>query len=102
MPYYIYIISNKNRTTFYIGVTDNLRRRVYEHKHELIGGFSKKYKLKDLIYFEEYKNIIEAIKREKQLKNWHRAWKINLIKDRNPEMKDLTDKWHGDAETSSA
>lgn len=88
--YYIYIISNKVRTTFYIGVTNNLQRRIYEHKNELVEGFTKKYKLKDLIYFKEFNNINEAIKREKQLKNWHRNWKINLIKSVNPDLKELS------------
>jgi len=87
--YYIYIVSNKIRTTFYIGVTNNLLRRIYEHKNELIEGFTKKYKLKDLIYFEEFNNINEAIKREKQLKNWHRDWKINLIKKINPYLNEI-------------
>ncbi|OGK30671.1 hypothetical protein A3F29_02125, partial [Candidatus Roizmanbacteria bacterium RIFCSPHIGHO2_12_FULL_33_9] len=86
------IVSNKIRTTFYIGVTNNLERRVYEHKQALIRGFSKKYNLRHLIYFEEYANINEAINREKQLKNWHRDWKINLIKKINPQLDDLSKK----------
>ncbi len=69
---------------------------MYEHRNELIKGFSSKYKLKYLIYLEEFTNINDALSREKQLKNWHRDWKINLIKESNPEMKSL------DAETSSA
>lgn len=88
--YFVYIITNKWNKVFYIGVTDNLCRRIYEHKNEIVDGFTKKYKLKKLIYFETYKNIIEAIKREKQLKNWHRDWKINLIKSKNPKFLDLT------------
>jgi len=91
-PCYVYIITNINSTTFYIGVTTNINRRIYEHKNGLIKGFSKKYKLTKLIYFEQYNNINEAIKREKQLKNWHRLWKINLIKEINPFLKDLYDK----------
>ncbi len=94
--YYVYIITNAKRTTLYIGVTKNLGRRMYEHRNELIKGFSSKYKLKYLIYLEEFTNINDALSREKQLKNWHRDWKINLIKESNPEMKSL------DAETSSA
>jgi putative endonuclease len=90
--YFIYIVSNKIRTTFYIGVTNNLERRVYEHKQGLISGFTQKYNLKDLIYFEEYKDINDAINREKQLKNWHRDWKINLIKKVNPQLDDLSNK----------
>lgn len=87
--YYIYILTNFHNTTFYIGVTNNLERRIFEHKQELMDGFSKKYKLKKLVYYEEYPTIIGAIEREKQLKNWHRVWKINLIKQLNPELKDL-------------
>jgi putative endonuclease len=94
--YYIYILTNHTNTTFYIGVTNNLTRRMHEHKYELIEGFSKRYKLKKLVYFEYCSSAIDAIAREKQLKNWHREWKLNLIRSANPEFKDL------DAETSSA
>ncbi|MCL5675730.1 MAG: GIY-YIG nuclease family protein [Patescibacteria group bacterium] len=87
--YYVYIISNARRTTFYIGVTNDLTRRMYEHKNGLIEGFSKKYNLKELVYYEECSDIGAAIAREKQLKNWHRDWKINLIKTMNPQMKEL-------------
>jgi putative endonuclease len=88
--YYVYIITNKNNTTFYIGVTNNIFKRFFEHKVGLIEGFSKKYKLKKLVYIEELTDINEAIRREKQLKNWHRQWKINLIKSINPKMIDLS------------
>ncbi|MCJ7739706.1 GIY-YIG nuclease family protein [Candidatus Microgenomates bacterium] len=88
--YYIYIISNYTNKVLYTGVTRDLRRRIYEHKNELIDGFSKKYKLRKLIYFEEYISIHEAIVREKQLKNWHREWKMNLIQSKNPSYKDLS------------
>ncbi len=74
----------------YIGITNNLQRRVYEHKNELIEGFSKKYKCKKLVYFEEYKNINQAIEREKQLKKWRREKKEWLIKKMNPQFKDLS------------
>lgn len=87
---YIYIITNKNNTTFYIGVTNDLDRRILEHKSEAIPGFTKKYKLKKLVYIEEFPNPENAIAREKQLKNWHRDWKINLIKSTNPTFKDLS------------
>ena len=92
MNYWIYILTNFNNTTFYIGVTNNLIRRVYEHKNEMLDGFTKRYKLKKLIYFEEYPDPKEAIAREKQLKNWHRQWKINLIKSTNPDFEDLYEK----------
>ena len=88
--YYIYILTNYTNTTFYIGVTNNLQRRVNEHKNKTVEGFSNKYNLKKLIYFEETNDIHIAIKREKQLKNWHREWKINLIRTRNPEFDDLS------------
>lgn len=94
--YFVYILTNWKNTIFYIGVTNALPRRMYEHKYKLVEGFSSKYKLKKLVYFEECNRIEDAIAREKQLKNWHRDWKINLIKDVNPTFKDL------DAETSSA
>lgn len=87
--YFIYILTNYNNSTLYIGVTNNLERRIFEHKNELIDGFTKKYKLKKLIYFEEYPSIVEAIAREKQLKRWHRDWKFNLVKEINPQLNDL-------------
>jgi putative endonuclease len=97
--YYVYILTNKGNTTLYIGITNSLERRIYEHKNELVDGFTKKYQLKKLIYYEECSRAIDAIAREKQLKNWHRDWKINLIKSVNPTFKDLSEL---DAETSSA
>ncbi len=73
--YYVYILSNKSKT-LYIRVTNNLVRRMYEHKHKLVDGFSKKYNLTKLVYFEKSNRIETAIGREKQLRNWHRDWKI--------------------------
>ncbi len=96
--YFIYIITNFTNTPFYIGVTNNLERRIYEHRQELVDGFSKKYKLKKLVYFEEYTDIQNALEREKQLKNWHRDWKLNIIKKMNPDFRDLLE----DAEINSA
>lgn len=87
--YYVYILTNRTNNVLYIGVTNNLERRVFEHKHGLIEGFSKRYKLTKLIYFEESLSVVDAIVREKQLKNWHREWKLNLIKSINPGLKDL-------------
>jgi len=87
---FTYIITNKPQGTLYIGVTSNLIKRIYEHKHGICEGFSKKYNLDKLVYFETFENIKEAITREKQLKNWHREWKINLIEKDNPEWKDLS------------
>lgn len=89
--YYIYILTNKNTTTLYIGVTNDLNRRIYEHKQKFVAGFTKKYNLNKLVYFEQVENVENAIAREKQLKNWHRDWKINLIKQNNPLFEDLGD-----------
>ncbi len=88
---YIYILTNKNNNVFYIGVTSNLKKRIWEHKNKVVEGFSKKYNLNKLVYYEVGEDILSAIEREKQLKNWHRKWKINLIKTQNPNFKDLYD-----------
>ncbi len=82
-------MSNKNRTTIYIGVTNDLYTRVLEHKDGKGSKFCYKYNCFDLIYFESYNRISDAIEREKQLKRWHREWKLNLIKEQNPELRDL-------------
>jgi len=87
--YYVYIITN-NSKTLYIGVTNDLVRRIYEHKNKFIDGFSNKYNLNKLVYFEITNDIHVALKREKQLKNWHRQWKINLIEENNPNWNDLS------------
>lgn len=86
--YFIYILAS-DTGTLYIWVTNDLERRLYEHKNELIGWFTKKYWCKKLIYFEEFNEIEQAINREKQLKNWNRNKKENLIKIQNPWRKDL-------------
>ena len=87
--YYVYILTNKNNSVLYIGVTNDLQRRVYEHKSELIDGFTKRYHLSKLIYFEEYSDVNEAISREKQLKSWSRTKKNSLVLNSNPKLKDL-------------
>ena len=88
--YYVYILTNKYNTTFYIGVTNSISKRVFEHKFGLTEGFTKKYGVKKLVYLEEYNDINQAIAREKQLKNWHRDWKINLIRTINPDFEDMS------------
>jgi putative endonuclease len=87
---YVYILSNKNNNVLYIGITTNLVRRLYEHKFKLMKGFTEKYNVNKLVYFEEFSNSKDAIAAEKKLKNWHREWKLNLIKKSNPEFRDLS------------
>ena len=87
--YCIYILANKRNGTLYIGVTSNLVERVYEHKNNMIEGFSKKYNIHKLAYYEITNDIESAIRREKQLKKWNRKWKMNLIEKSNPEWIDL-------------
>ena len=89
MQYYIYILTSKKNGTLYIGVTSDLVKRVYEHKNDLVEGFTQKYTIHNLVYFEATESIESAIMREKQLKKWNRAWKINLIEKSNPAWKDL-------------
>ena len=86
--YYVYIITGKSNSALYIGVTNDLSRRIYEHKSEAIDGFSKRYHLHKLIYFEEYSEINQAILREKQLKSWRREKKMELIKKQNPTFRE--------------
>ena len=97
----VYIMSNITRSTIYIGVTSNLIARVLEHRSGVGSKFTSKYKCFDLIYFEPHHSIKHAIEREKQLKNWHREWKFNLIKTENPELLDLSESIGVDPETSS-
>ena len=95
---YTYIISNKNRTTLYIGVTSDLQRRILEHKCGHGSKFSARYKLVDLVYYDEHPIITDAIAREKQLKRWHKDWKWNLIREQNPELIDLASDWFTEKE----
>lgn len=88
--YYIYILTNKYRTTFYIGMTNDLNRRTSQHNDSMGSVFTSKYNLTDLIYYELYNDVNQAILREKQLKNWKKEWKINLIKTTNPNLETLT------------
>lgn len=88
MQYYVYIMSNKRRGVIYVGVTNNLIRRVYEHKNSFVKGFTKKYRLKNLVFYEITDSIFSAIQREKNLKHWVRSWKIELIESVNPYSND--------------
>ena len=91
--YAVYILTNYNQTTFYIGVTGDLQKRIWEHKNKVVEGFTKKYNVDRLVYYELTEDVESALNREKQLKRWHRQWKINLIKEMNPEFKDLSEQW---------
>ncbi|MBQ8464541.1 MAG: GIY-YIG nuclease family protein [Alphaproteobacteria bacterium] len=86
---YVYIMSNKNNNVLYIGVTNDLIRRIYEHKNKILKGFTSKYNVEKLVYYECFEDELLAIQREKNLKNWHKEWKENLIRQMNPEWKDL-------------
>ena len=90
--YYVYILSNTSKM-LYIGVTNNLERRLWEHREKVNNGFTKKYRLRDLVYVEEYDNPTSAIAREKQLKGWVRGKKVALIKKQNPKWEDLAKDW---------
>jgi len=91
--YYLYILTNKKNGTLYIGVTNNLERRLYEHKNKLVEGFTNKYGLVTLVYFETFQYVKDAIAREKNMKKWKRQWKINLIEEENSDWKDLAHDW---------
>ena len=86
---FVYIITNPSRTVFYVGVTNNLLRRVFEHKSRIVEGFTDKYNCIIVVFYEYHETIKEAIRREKQLKSWKREWKLRLIKKMNPELRDL-------------
>ncbi len=87
--YFIYILTSKRNGTLYIGVTNNLLERVNQHKNNLVDGFTKKYDVHNLVYYEAYKNIEDAIAREKCMKKWKRKWKLELIESSNPNWEDL-------------
>ena len=87
--YYIYILASKKNGTLYIGMTNNLVRRIYEHKNKLLEGFTNKYNVNNLVYFEITNSVNSAIHREKKLKGWKRKWKIDLIEKSNPNLDDL-------------
>ena len=97
--YYVYIMTNKSGT-LYTGVTNNIQRRVFEHRNKLVEGFSKKYNITQLVYYEVTTDISAAIAREKQIKGWLRAKKIALIKSVNPNWRDLSEEWFGEEDSS--
>ena len=87
--YYVYILASKRNGTLYIDVTNDLLRRVWEHKNDLVEGFTRKYQVHNLVYYEAYGDIYDAIEREKRMKKWKRQWKINLIEKPNLQWRDL-------------
>jgi putative endonuclease len=93
--YYVYIMSNKSKT-LYTGITSNLIKRVYEHKHKLVDGFTKKYNIAKLAYYEDTNDVNVAIAREKQIKGWLRSKKISLIESQNPKWQDLSEGWYAE------
>ena len=92
--YYTYILASQKNGTLYIGVTNDLERRVFEHKNKINEGFTSKYNVILLVYFEYFQFINDAILREKRLKKWNRQWKINLIEEENKDWKDLSEDWY--------
>ncbi len=86
---FVYILASQRRGTLYIGVTSDLTRRIWEHRSGARPGFATRYKVTRLVHFEEFGDMYAALEREKQLKRWHRQWKINLIEERNPHWEDL-------------
>ena len=91
--YYVYLLTNWNNQVMYVGVTNDLERRIYEHKNKLVDGFTKKYNVEKLVYFETTSDVLVAIEREKQIKKWRREKKNQLVVEMNPEWKDLSLEW---------
>ncbi len=91
MDYWVYVLASGPGGTLYVGVTNDLVRRVYEHREGLTAGFTRKYAVKRLVYFEPHESILAAIQREKNIKHWTREWKIDLIVRDNPDWRDLYD-----------
>ena len=86
---YVYILASKRNGTLYVGVTSDLIKRIYEHKQNLVEGFTNKYNVHELVYYEVHSDIEAAILREKKIKKWNRRWKLRLIEEMNPEWRDL-------------
>jgi len=91
--YFVYLLTNWNNKVIYVGVTNNLLRRVYEHKNKLVEGFTKKYNLGKLVFFEETSDVVAALSREKEIKKWRREKKDNLVVSMNPDWQDLSAEW---------
>ena len=91
--YYVYILTNKDNRVLYTGVTNDLARRLYEHRNKLVDGFTKRYNVTKLVYFEVTTNVESAITREKQIKGWSRKRKLDLIQTANPEWRELSEDW---------
>jgi putative endonuclease len=89
--FFVYILASRRNGTLYVGVTNDLARRMSEHKGKLVPGFTRKYRVDKLVYFEEYPSILEARARERALKSWDRAWKLALIEEMNPQWRDLSE-----------
>ena len=89
--YHVYLLSNARRTVLYLGVTNDLARRLAEHRAGSVPGFTQRYRVRDLLWYEPHADVNDAIAREKQLKNWHRDWKRNLVRASNPELRDLSE-----------
>jgi putative endonuclease len=89
--FFVYILASRRNGTLYVGVTNDLARRVFEHKSKLVPGFTREYGVDKLVYFEEHESILQAPDRERALKRWKRAWKLELIEKLNPEWRDLAD-----------
>src|SRR5438552_16158086 len=92
--FFVYILASKRNGTLYIGVTNNLARRIAEHKAKLVPGFTRQYRVDRLVYFEASNSVLEARAREHAMKRWRRAWKIELIEKLNPDWRDLTDQFN--------
>jgi putative endonuclease len=97
--YYVYIMTNKSRT-LYTGITNDLVRRIFEHKYKLVEGFAKKYNITRLVWYEEFNNARDAIECEKRIKGWVRKKKVSLIESKNPTWKDLSMEWFRDSSAS--
>ena len=91
MPYFVYILANRPNGTLYVGSTSDLAKRIYQHKNKFVAGFTSRYSISSLVYFEEYQEVTDMAQREKRLKEWKRQWKIALIEKQNPRWKDLFD-----------